>query len=687
MHVKCWLLLALLAVLFTSWVFTPPKIKGASPRLAEITQNLLVEQRQVEAKRLPFERLVQVATERNRLIREMMVSNPQEVLLYHLSNQVRNSFPHEIHHLLEEEVVFTGELEWQHADNFDTFTSVDEYIFHHLGQTYRLKLMVPPHIPLGITRAKINGLKVSETILVDNRIEESLEVFEPVVVFNDISSSNTTVHKAYVVLANFADDTSQPFTKEQAWQMMFGSGQSVKEFYLENSFGKVDFVGKFQQSGDVFGWYTIPYKKADGCITGIIADQAKQAMINDGISLDGYRLGILITPTNSTCGYSGKASNPAHLNGTLSLFTASHEIGHLFAQGHGDLLKCVVNGVPVPIGYDGSACTSTNYGDPFSVMGSGRYHHNNQHKYQMKYYDEKNVLTIDRNQPGIYTITPANMPSDGLQVLRVPRGYDGFYYYLEFRQPYGFDTFKYYQPVVNGITIRLSGFPGKYSNYASFLIDTTPDSVLGASDAPLRLGGTMNDPDYGITFTTMEVSTTAATVKVDFSEPVCTPKTPSLQLSPLSQWAYPGQSLYYYLTLKNNDLLTCEPVTFVMKPGLLTGFIQNPEVISMTVNPGKTTTFKFMLTASSMLEPGTYPFTYKTTHPMDTSLHAQVSGSFNLSLPSKIDYDGDGNLDYIDYRLLFSNVSATSCPSKGTIPCPAQLADINRLIYQMYYRF
>jgi chitodextrinase len=159
-------------------------------------------------------------------------------------------------------------------------------------------------------------------------------------------------------------------------------------------------------------------------------------------------------------------------------------------------------------------CTSSEYGDPFDIMGSASTRHaDNYHLAQMGFFgaaDKQDVTTT-----GTYQLGVADLSSSTPKVLRLARAGTGTWFYLEYRQPYGsyFDNFGSSDPAVTGVTIRL-GYD--YSNLSqSQLLDTTP-GTSSYSDAPLGAGRSVSDPTANVSFTTVSLSSTGATVQISF---------------------------------------------------------------------------------------------------------------------------------------------------------------------------
>jgi hypothetical protein len=322
-----------------------------------------------------------------------------------------------------------------------------------------------------------------------------------------------------VVLVNFQNDTSQPFTASQARSVIFTNPNSVSAYYAEQSVGSVSLTGKLRPDGDVFGWYTIPSSN-NPCNYFVWAGQAFQAAIGAGVNLSDYDHYIYIWPSTNACPFGGAAFTPgslSYINGALTVNIIGHEIGHNLGLPHASSLQCVdAAGLPVPYS---STCAEQEYGDWFSIMGIATPRHNhNQHKTQLGFLPIQNTVTAP---PGThsYTLAPSEQPiAAANQVVRVPRTVspnEGVidYYYLDFRQPFGvyFDAFAPADPAVNGVTIRVAPDYDTIAN--SFLLDMHPETPL-TNDAPLATGLTFTDPVTGTTVTTLGVAPSGATVEV-----------------------------------------------------------------------------------------------------------------------------------------------------------------------------
>jgi hypothetical protein len=325
--------------------------------------------------------------------------------------------------------------------------------------------------------------------------------------------------KVIVLLVNFQNDASQPFSADQARSVIFTNPDSVSAYYQEQSAGLVSLTGWVRPDGDVYGWYTLPSNNSP-CDFLTWGQEANDAATAAGVDLSSYDHYVYVWPSTGACGFGGAAFTPGsilYINGNLNLHVVGHELGHNLGLAHASSLRCVDGGgQPVPLSED---CAIGEYGDWFSIMGAGiPRHSHNWHKTQLGFLPLQNTVTVPAGAHS-YTLAPSEQPIVGAtQVLRIPRTLSltqGVidYYYLDFRQPFGtlFDAFAPTEPAVNGVAIRIA--PDYDTIARSFLLDMHPETVL-PNDAPLAPGATFSDPTTGISVTTLSVSPAGATLEV-----------------------------------------------------------------------------------------------------------------------------------------------------------------------------
>ena len=326
-----------------------------------------------------------------------------------------------------------------------------------------------------------------------------------------------------VILFNFQDDVREPYTTDFAAGVYFNNNDSVANYFAEESYGQL------AMTGQVFGWYTIDYDNA-GCDWSTWGAAAKAKAQAAGVNFSGFTNFVYAFASAPGCGWAGLAYVPgsdSYNNQYMDLRVNSHELSHNFGVHHASTYNCVVGGVRVSLAANGGNCTLSEYGDPFSVMGSAYTRQSHAwHKAQMGWLgasgDRQNVTSA-----GNYTVAPEEFSASTPKLLRVARTGDaGRYFYLDFRQPFGsyFDNFAVDDPAVNGVFVRLG--PDYSTISQSWLLDATPETSSW-SDAALPVGRTLTDPLSGVSFTTQSVSASGAVVSVSFSTDTVSPTPPT----------------------------------------------------------------------------------------------------------------------------------------------------------------
>jgi Gametolysin peptidase M11 len=309
-----------------------------------------------------------------------------------------------------------------------------------------------------------------------------------------------------VLLVNFTNDASQPWTTSTVRGVVFDNTNSVAAYYQDASYGQLSLTG------DVYGWFTIPDDNA-GCDYSGWGGLARTAAANAGVDLASYTNVVYAWPSASSCAWAGLAYLPGRdsfVNGSMNLRVVGHELGHNFGVHHASTLNCTSGGTRVTFG---GTCSADEYGDPFTIMGSAStYHHDNWQRAQLGWMSMQTVST-----GGTYSLAPAETSSTGVpRLLRIARG-DGTYLNLEFRRPGGtFETFSSSSAVANGVSIRIA--PETSSLVQSKLLDATP-ATSTFTDAALPVGSSFTDPLSNATISTVSVSSTGATVSIEFGTP------------------------------------------------------------------------------------------------------------------------------------------------------------------------
>lgn len=404
-------------------------------------------------------------------------------------------------------VTVEGALRLTHSDNFRTKQARYHYTLRQGHEQIRLQFKHRRQDLANGMRLSVRGLLYKGRLHVDRLVRIRREP-------RSYATVSPGPRKVVVLLINFTNDTSQPWTPAQATSTMFTGPGSVNQYFQEESFGAIS------MTGDVYGWYTLPMSNA-GCAVSNWAAAANTAAANAGVNLSSYQHVVYAFPFADSCYWSGLAEMPGSrvwINGSFQLRTLGHELSHNLGVHHASSLTCLSGSSRVAYS---TSCSYSEYGDPFDIMGSGARQTSMYHKAQLGWLDPLAQQTVTTS--GTYTISPMEWAAGGVQSLRIPRGASGQYFYLEYRRPFGsyFDTFSLSDPVVNGVSIRLA--PDTSVINLSYLIDTNPLTQT-FNDAPLRSGQTFTDSVDGVTVSTTTVTAAGATVQVTL--PGSTPPPP-----------------------------------------------------------------------------------------------------------------------------------------------------------------
>ena len=330
-----------------------------------------------------------------------------------------------------------------------------------------------------------------------------------------------------VILVNFQDNTSQPFTVADMQNFAFGTGNTLNSYVLENSYGQTWFTG------DVTGWYTMPMTVAN-CNLDAVATYAQNFATSNGYNLANYNRQVYAFPQVTSCsgeGFGGTSTvggNPSQtwLNGPSTAQLFYHEMGHALGLWHSHLLDCGTSATIC------SNATVVEYGDLIDTMGTPQGPSPDFNTFQKErlgwlgYGTSPAIQSVTTS--GTYTIT-AYEHGSGPNALKILKSTDPTtgaktWYYLEARKAVGFDAFLtngtcatcWTENETTGVLFHL-GTDG--DSNSSDLLDMTPatSEAWWNYDPSLVVGQSFQDSTAGVTFTTGSVTSAGAVMSVQFS--------------------------------------------------------------------------------------------------------------------------------------------------------------------------
>ena len=139
----------------------------------------------------------------------------------------------------------------------------------------------------------------------------------------------------------------------------------------------------------------------------------------------------------------------------MNLRAMAHELGHNFGTHHASTLTCTEAGVRVSLAANAADCSTSEYGDPYTVMGqASHYEHTNYSRGNFGWLEATDTLTVTTT--GDYALEATETPGTSVvRALRMARTSSSFLM-LELRGPSDpFDTFATTAPAVTGVSVRI----------------------------------------------------------------------------------------------------------------------------------------------------------------------------------------------------------------------------------------
>lgn len=320
-----------------------------------------------------------------------------------------------------------------------------------------------------------------------------------------------------VILLTMPDAPQPSATPDAARAAVFTGPASADAFYEQQSAGATRFVGRLRSDGDVAGPLQIPVTTA-GCSYWAISNAADAAARSAGWDPGAYDHVLYALPWTRSCDWGGLGDLPGRhtwINGTLHTNLVAHELGHNLGAHHANAYRCTDGDDAVPLSGD---CTSTEYRDPFDVMGVNSVLMSSWHRAQIGQLPAAQQVTVSQTQT-VTLVSSDDFTSSGPRSLLVPRkdpdGGVTSWISLELRSSRApFDVWTLGAPVTTGISARI--VPDLTTIAQTQLLDAHP-ATSTSNDAPLQPGESLRDAAHGITITAGAIGGGTATVTVTMS--------------------------------------------------------------------------------------------------------------------------------------------------------------------------
>jgi hypothetical protein len=272
------------------------------------------------------------------------------------------------------------------------------------------------------------------------------------------------------------------YSPETAKKRLLEDVDSARNFYRENTYGA------WNIDGDAFGPFTVNTSSC-GSRYNQIATDARAAAKAAGVPIESYTQVAYYVPRSGNCGWGGlgsvgkipsrTASGPNYgkpardswYAGGFGCVVINQELGHNYGLQHGHF--CAKGP------YTGGCQGYSEYGDPFTPMGTGCGHFTAVEVGELNGFAPCNVIDV---ADGTYQIGPLELGCTGPQVLRWkdPQGARrAEYVHLEYRRKIGHDN-----------TTRV--IEGVYAHYGAEFKDPSvvgwQTPANGASDFLVSMG-------------------------------------------------------------------------------------------------------------------------------------------------------------------------------------------------------
>jgi len=427
-------------------------------------------------------------------------------------------------------------------------------------------------------------------------------------------------------------------TTQSVSNAFFGTtGRSLDRYWREASYGQT------WATGNVFGWYTLDALYSCSQPDAMLAAATKAA--DADVNFHNYSRVFLVFPNPGGCSFAGLsdigcASYSSPADGT---FTASASwvladyfgggdsgpqlLGHEAGHGLGLMHSRSRSFGTESLGALGAAGAIDEYGDINSAMGFWNFgHYTGPQKLSLGWQRSgTNVVTVQSS--GTYLLQPTELPSAGVQTLKVQRGTgSSSWIWVEYRQPVGDYDSTLNPEIFGGALIHYQdSITGGYTD----LLDYTTGTASFA-DAALTAGQTWVDPYSNLSLTIQSATSAGLGVAVSYGAAPCTQVNPTVSASPLNPSAYAGTNVNYTVSVTNKDSAGCASSTFGIGSTLPSNWPTLFSTSALTLSPGQSGS----VTMTKSIPSGTTPAVYGVNASgADSSFTSSASANVTVMAP------------------------------------------------------
>lgn len=537
--------------------------------------------------------LTSIASQRKAAMLSALSSgNTKSVFGNLLTQEQINKLPASLvtNNLLEKLTVAKGYIEVIHSDAFQSKNSKIEYYYRTSKNS---KISRPLYFSAAPSlrnnaRVQLDGYSLDTSLLVPAARTNPIKVLSLPII------PATGVQRLAVILVNFSNNTSKPFSAEDTRLATFGDTNSVANFYKEVSNGLATLTG------EVYDYVTIQADYNQSCLTyrntwSALANSQLIARIGRS-AFDQYQRRMYIFNA-ANCPYTGQGTiggtldspSEAWIYGNINKFAIAHEFGHNLGLAHANGYNCIST----------PECQNIEYGDNSDVMGATNrlLQLNVPHRVGLGWMPNVQYLT-----PGTYntTIVPIETTGSGQKTVSFMNSGTSEQYYLEYRQPIG----AYDSALIPNSTIgaRLIAWNNSPSTQTNLVYTAVPPPGTNDSDAfNFTDGFTYVNPRNNITVKQVSHSPNGVNVSISIPD--------AYSASPISPW----KQTTSMQTGVNSQAMSYANGFFYVVGGLASGNSQTAKVTAGKVNSdgtinswSTTTPYPMAVEQPAMASDGTY---------------------------------------------------------------------------------